>query len=203
METILRKKEESEFFTNKESLSERDLKIEIMGQNVDRSYEDRSVYVNISYEKNDITTWINGEKAIELGQMLIKHGTFALEANMINHQRIHMHSTLKRFLNDKIVKFIHLKMVDETPLNYGKGFHEFSITPQFHKGKEPKYQENFSFNDIIYFSQILEDEFQKSCKSYGDIIFHNYENKFIDKVLNNKRLRENKLERICQSDQNL
>jgi len=160
------------------------------------SFEDRTVYIHITYDKQDITTWINGEKAIELGQMLIEHGKFALEANMVNHQKIHMATTLKRFINDGIVKFIHLKMIDKNPVNYGSGFHEFLITPQFYDGKEPKYQEGFYYNDVLYFSNILEDEFERTCEFFGDIIFHNYENKFIDKELNTKRLRENKLKRI-------
>lgn len=196
METVFRKKEKTDVFENFESLSGRDIKMEILGQTSERSFEDRTVYIHITYDDQDITTWINGEKAIELGQMLIEHGKFALEANMVNHQKIHMATTLKRFINDGIVKFIHLKMVDENPVNYGKGFHEFSIIPQFYDGKEPKYQENFNYNDVLYFSNILEDEFEKTCEIFGDIIFHNYENKFIDKELNTKRLRENKLKRI-------
>ena len=199
METVFRKKEESEIFNSKESLSERDISIEILGQTTERTMEDRSVYVNIKYGSQNITTWINGEKAIELGQIFIRQGSFALEANMINHQKIHTYNTFKRFLNDGIVKYVHLKKVVDNPNNYGKGFHEFKITSQFHEFKEPKYYEDFNFNDILYISNILEDEFDKSLKVFGGkdkVIFHNYKNKFINEKLNNQKLRETKINRI-------
>lgn len=95
--------------------------IEILGQTPERSFEDRSVYVNIKSIKKplksitsssiesdfyEITTWLDGEKAIELGQMFIEQGKFALEANMINHQNIHMSNTFKRFLDDDILKWL-------------------------------------------------------------------------------------------------
>jgi len=201
METVVRKKEEKEIFKNKESLSERELEIEIMGQTTERSMEDRSVYVNIKYNKNDIVTWINGEKAIELGQMLIKHGTFALESNMINHQRIHSYNILKRFLNDKLVKYINLIMVDENPVNYGKGFCEFKIKPQFYKGKSPKYQEDFEFGDVMYFTTYDKKEFLTTLDKFGGsdkIIFHNYKHEFWDDKINSFRMRDKKLERILK-----
>ena len=92
------------------SLSEDKVKFTILGLGVERSYEDRSVYLNIKYlpkerkglhkEETEIITWLNGEDAINLGQILIKHGLYSLESNMINHQKIHHYSQLYKFLNE-------------------------------------------------------------------------------------------------------
>lgn len=203
METVFRKKEEMDKFTKQGSILFENsfLEINIQGLNVERSYEDRDVFIEIRNEKLDnYTTWMKGEDAIELGQMLIKHGTFALQSNMINHQKIHSYNTLKKYMDDNIVKYINLTMVDDKPVNYGTGFCEFEIKPDFYEGKEPIYQKNFKFNDVIYFGTYFKDDFIKSLKDFGGnekVIFHNYENKFIDEVENNKRKREKKLKRIA------
>lgn len=199
MDTVFRKKENKEIFTSpKSSISDSDqeLKIEILGQTGERSFEDRSVYLNI---EGPTSVWLNGEKAIELGQMLINQGTFALQSNMVNHQRIHMSNKFQKFLSDNIVKYVHLKMVDDHPVNYGTGFCEFEIKPEFYKGKTPKYQKDFKYNDVLYLNEYQEKDFLNSLKNYGGsdkIIFHNYENEFWDNNLNITRMRENKLERI-------
>jgi hypothetical protein len=99
----------------------------------------------------------------------------------------------------KKIQYVHIIMVNNNPVNYGKGYAEFIIKPQFFVDKIPQYYSDFKFNMIIYFSNIIKEEFQKTLKYFGnDIIFHNYENDFINKQLNNKKIRECKLKRILE-----
>jgi len=135
----------------------------IQGQTGERSYEDREVYLNI----NDITMWLRGENAIQLGQKLIDHGTFALTSNRINHQHIHQMNQYKRYLSEGIVEGVELVVVDENPVNYGAGFRTYRITPSWIEGKEPEYNEDFSFETVIYWSP-FEDEYHDQLDYYTE-----------------------------------
>jgi hypothetical protein len=65
METVLREKETMDIFKND------DIKIEIIGQNVERSFEDRDVYINFKMNSFSQNIWIRGEESIKIGQILI------------------------------------------------------------------------------------------------------------------------------------
>ena len=134
MDTVLKEKEVSEFLDY--STMNGDLHFEVQGQNVDRSYEDRSVYFKFSE-----SGWLNGEDAIALGQLLIKHGTFALKANMINHQAFHLRERLRDFIGEGRIKELIFNLVNDQPMNYGPGFKLFEIRPIWIDGKVPEYEE--------------------------------------------------------------
>lgn len=171
VQTIFEKDNKEDSFKYKNSLFDTTLDIKICGLKVERSYEDRSVYFNLKFNSNksdekdlEFTTWINGEKAIELGQLLISHGIYSLESNMINHQKIHHYNQLKQFLNDEIVDKTILKMIKDLD----NGNYLFNIKPIWKKNKKPKYQEDFNFDDIIYISP-FEKEFKEQMESFGGI----------------------------------
>jgi len=149
MKTVMYRRETPDFFTFPNStLSEynENISFEILGQTPDRSYEDRDVYINIKsqpdFENNknssipdaEICMWINGEDAISLGMSLIKQGQFALEANMIQHQLIYMDTQLDKFIKEDRIKIIIVEMINDKPVNYGKGFKEYNIKLVFKDG---------------------------------------------------------------------
>lgn len=199
METVFKKKEQEEVFSFPCSpLSDGDdgrITFTVVGQTPERSLEDRSVYLNIKSEKNlerEISMWLQGEDAISFGLSLIKQGQFALEANMINHQKNHMENLLFRYIEENRVKLIVYNKIDEHPVNYGEGFHLYKVTPIFYKGKAPKYNEDFCYEDVYYFSP-LKDEFSDQIKYYTkgvDYILVEYIN---DKKVNEfiKEVKEN------------
>lgn len=184
VQTVFNKSIKEEKFVYKNSLFNTKLEINIMGQGVERSYEDRSVYFDLKFTDDEdldgnkkdkikskeceFTTWINGEKAIELGQMLISHGLYSLESNMVNHQKIHHYNSLKSFLDEDRIEKIILTKKDENIKNYGNSFTLFNIKPVWKKNKAPKYQEDFEFEDIICFSS-FEKEFKDQLKNFGGI----------------------------------
>lgn len=180
VQTIMNEEMPEEEFIYNDSLFNTKLSIKMKGNGVERSYEDRSVYLNLNFsdenkdsklkhkEVVDLTTWINGEDAIRLGQMLIKHGVYSLESNMVNHQKIHHYNQLDRFLReDRIEKVVITKTSPEAE-GYGSGFMIFDIKPVWKEGKAPEYQEDFEFNDVIYFSP-FEEEFKKQLEEFGGI----------------------------------
>ena len=186
VKTVFKDKIKEETFSSTASLSEDTLKINILGLGIERSYEDRSVYLNIKFLPNkkgelskqsaDITTWLNGEEAIKLGQILIKHGLYSLEANMINHQKIHHYSQIYKFLTDDRIDKIELTKINKDVEEY-TGIHLFKIKPIWKKGKEPKYQEEFEFEDLIHISP-FDKEFKQQLKEFGGIrkvIFKNFD----------------------------
>jgi len=181
VKTIMNEDIAEEEFVSQNSLFDTTLSVKMKGCGVDRSYEDRSVYFNLIFtdqteskgnyvqkEKVDLTTWINGEDAVKLGQMLIKHGLYSLESNMVNHQRIHHYTQLETFLReDRIEKVVITKTSDDVE-GYGSGFMVFDIKPVWKESKAPKYQEDFEFNDVLYFSP-FEKEFKVQLKEFGGI----------------------------------
>lgn len=134
------------------------IRFEIQGQSGERSYEDRSVYFNMMRgEEHLLTTWINGENAIELGMMLINAGKFALEANMINHQAIHQNNAYQRYLEEGRIEEVFFFMVDENPANYGSGFRTYLIKPRWVEGKAPQFDKDFQFEKVIYWSPFAQE----------------------------------------------
>lgn len=148
----------------------------IQGLTNERSYEDRDVYFHmkcpessdevLSYtEKIDHQIWLRGEDAIEFGMKLIEHGKFALECNMFNHQAIHMNKELQRFLDEDIVEEVEFQMIDESPANYGEGYRTYCIRPYWKEGMAPEYQEDFTFEVVIYWSP-FEETYQEQLDYY-------------------------------------
>jgi len=178
VQTVMNKSIDEEVFKYHNTLFDTSLKINIKGLPVERSYEDRSVYLNLTYndkEKIEFTTWLNGEDAIKLGQILIKHGLYSLESNMINHQKIHHYNQLKSFFNEDRIDKIILTNINNVTTEY-TGRYTFNIKPIWKKDKAPKYNEDFNFDDNIYFSP-FEKEFKAQLKEFGginNIEFTNY-----------------------------
>jgi len=207
VKTVFDESIEEENIKINNELFESELDFNVIGLGVERSYEDRSVYVDINFKEKtnkntNIHTWINGEDAIKLGQLLIKHGLYSLESNMINHQKIHHYSQLYKYLQDKSIDKIEMTNISEDGKEY-TGAKRFKIKPIWKKGKEPKYNKDFNFDDIIYISP-FKKEFINSLKEYGGlkkIIFinFNYEdevNKFNEWGKQFESIKNNTLEEI-------
>jgi hypothetical protein len=171
VQTVIKEKYEAETLEFENTLNEEKYIFEVYGQTVDRSYEDRDVYFRFSEHG-----WLRGEDAIKLGQALIKHGTNALIANMINHQAIHEQSCFKRLLAEGRVQKVTMKVVDEHPANYGSGFRTYLVKPEWVSDKAPQYQEDFQFEVVIYWSP-FEDEYKKQIQQWGGdlVVFEGYD----------------------------
>ena len=157
MDTIQKQEEHSSYIDipyPSNLFDESRLTFEIKGLSPERSYEDRDVYLNIKSdaENVNVTTWIRGENAIDLGMKLIEHGKFALESNMINHQLIHSKNQFKKYLDEGIVEEVEFTVIDQNPPNYGEGFRLYRIKPYWVEGMAPEYNENFEFECVIYWS---------------------------------------------------
>jgi len=178
MRTVIDKKETSEYLVYpNSSLSENQcIQFEIKGLLPERSYEDRSVYINItsvSLDDSDlslsssenIVMWLNGEDCIELGIKLIEQGKFALEGNMINHQSIHRFNCLKLYIEEERVEELVFEVIDNEPVGYGQGYKTFRITPTWNEGMAPQYDEDFYLDKVIYWS-CLEIEYADQIDYY-------------------------------------
>ena len=157
METYINKEYKSEIYTTGDHLNDAGMTFEVYGQTTERSCEDRSVYFDFKFKDNEsdkrqITGWLNGEEAIELGQLLIKHGTNAMVANMVNHQRIHLSTRIQKYISEGRVTKLIFTAIDKSPKNYGQGFILFEIIPVWKKKKAPKYYEDFKTQEVIYWS---------------------------------------------------
>lgn len=188
MQTVQKREEHSDILAYKfSSLDEDDapkIQFEIRGQTGERSYEDRSVYLEVKatqpipeevpepaisiagmsveveaqptsicrHAEPNFNMWLNGEDAIDLGMKLIEHGKFALESNMINHQAIHTFRNFQRYLEENRVEEVQFVVVNEEPPNYGRGFRTYQITPVWKDGMAPEYNEDFTFEKVIYWS---------------------------------------------------
>lgn len=175
VQTVVHEVYEPETLTFRNSLFENDYVFDIYGQTGGMSYEDRNVYFDFTEGQHG---WLDGEQAIALGQALIKHGTRALMANMINHQAIHRINQLKTYIREHRVSKLIVEMVDEHPANYGAGFHTFLIKPVWRRflgrSKAPEYNKDFCMEKVIYWSPI-EEEFKDQLKRWGcPIEFVNY-----------------------------
>ena len=177
-ETIMREEINEEFVKVAYPYSMEDentIEFGVLGQTPERTYEDRNVMFTIKTDIVDTTgvhrksidaqMWLNAEDAITLGNRLIAHGNYAMKANMYQHQLIHQKNSLERYVAEGVVDGIIFTLVDRDPLNYGGGFYEFNIKPLFKSGSIPKYDSDFNFNEVIYFS-MFSDDFDKQIDQY-------------------------------------
>ena len=109
--------------------------------------------------------WLNGEDAISLGLHLIEQGKFALESNMINHQAIHTFSCYRRYLAEDRIEEVNFEVIDNDPPNYGSGFRLYKITPTWKAEMAPEYNDDFTFEKIIYWSP-FEQEYADQLDMY-------------------------------------
>ena len=118
----------SNFTVPRNSLIDKGEKItfEIKGLVPERSYEDRSVYMCIS---KGGSMWLHGEDAIRLGTMLINHGRYALEANMINHQAIHIRNCFRKHVSRREVFGFNVRILPLHPVDHGSGFVSVRLSP--------------------------------------------------------------------------
>lgn len=170
MDTVVREQYKSEVFESQPGLSGDYMAFEIEGQTVERSFEDRSVYVHMRHlgdlkDTEDIF-WFRAEDAIELGEMLCRHGRKALVANMVNHQLLLCDYMLEQYVREGRIKSLLFTVLDRKPANHGKGFILFKIIPQWVKGKSPKYARDFTYEKVIYWSPTPED-FKVQKERYG------------------------------------
>lgn len=200
IETVFNRKNEEEKLTTPYpyKMEEKDtLAITVEGQTPDRCIDDRSVFISMktdidsdkSCSSSEINArfWLDGEQAIELGEMLIRHGRFALEANRVYMQNIIMEQQLLGFIKSHKVKTLTFERIDTILCNYGKGFELFKITPIWKTPQcAPKYQEDFCYETVIYFSNFIEEYNEQLNKYQLDgkckIEFVNYDH--------NKRIKE-------------
>lgn len=196
MQTVYEKEEKSDVLIFPfSSLDDRSmLSFEIRGQHPERSYEDRSVYVSVTSSNtepeismdgmevtpalhmrpDDFSFWLNGEDAIELGMKFIEHGKFALEANMIQHQSIHVGRQFQTYLQEDRIEEVIFKMVDDAPVGYGEGYKLFHITPTWNEGMAPEYNEDFVYKKVIYWSP-FEEEYQDQLDFYTNGCSYSFE----------------------------
>ena len=181
METIQKKTESSDTLSYPyTSLSPEhgNMNFEIMGQTNERSFEDREVYFRITSDPRvvseggltygedvDVSMWLRAENAIEFGLKLIEHGKFAMESNMINHQAIHVFGQFLEFLDEDRIEEVEFTMIDDSPANHGDGFKTFNIKPYWKEGQAPLYQEDFTFERVIYWS-MFEDDYADQLDYY-------------------------------------
>lgn len=171
LQTVIKEQYKSEILTFDNSLFGDKYQFTVYGQTGGRSYEDREVYFEFTPRG-----WLRGEDAIALGQALVKHGTKALISNMVNHQAIHQHNCFKRWLAEERIANVNMSVVDDHPHNYGSGFRLYLINLEWVEGKAPKYQEDFQFEKVIYWSP-FDAEYQKQLQSWGGAIveIHGYD----------------------------
>lgn len=166
VKTVFDKKKQEKTFYTKDNLLEDEIRISAFPSGVERSYEDRSVHVTVDKNGNSMDFFLNGEEAIELGQLFISQGAMALEDNMINHQKIHHYSQLDKFLREDRIEKVILTFKKKDTKNFGDGFYLFNIKPVWKEGKAPEYQEDFNFDDVIHFSP-FEEEYKEHLKRFG------------------------------------
>ena len=135
-------------YTRNPQVSDNTIDIEILGQQPERSYEDRDVFVLFGDEQ----IWLRGGDAIELGQALIEQGSYSLIANMLNHQLIHKEETLVEYIAGGYVKGLEIIILDRDPVNYGAGYMSVNIKPIWII--PPKYNEDFNFDKVVYNGKI-------------------------------------------------
>lgn len=160
VQTVSKVEIEADVLNIYNSLFETTTKVEVLGLKPKRSYEDRDVYLCITKEQDTITDWLRGEDAIKLGQALIKHGLYALNENMIQHQQIHHWNEYEKFVQDGIVKSCDIKNVRDD----SKASEYFILTPVWVDGYEPQFREDFSFEFDMSFSPFRK-EFLKQVEN--------------------------------------
>lgn len=170
-QTVINEKVLGTKLTFRNTLFETDTIVTVQALTPDGSYEDRNVYVEFNGEK----VWLKAEQAIELGKELIDHGQKSFLFNMVQHQLIHHHSELERFIRDGRIEKTIMTVLDENPVNYGTGFRLYNVKPVWKEGKAPQYNEDFQYQVVEYFSP-FEDEFNSQLWGYGgNVEFKGYD----------------------------
>jgi hypothetical protein len=147
-QTVVKEQYVPEEVTFDRTWNDQPLKFTIHGMTPDRTYEDRDVY----FESNCTGMSMRAEDAITLGTKLIEHGRRAMLANMYQHQHIHHVNQLKRFIREERVEKLIFTVTDEHPANHGSGWRLHTVTPVWVEGKAPRYNEDFEFETIVYWS---------------------------------------------------
>lgn len=166
-QTIVKEEYKADEIVLNSGLSEDRVLFTVYGQTPERSYEDRDVYFSAEYMdwESNFISHLKAEDAIKLGQLLVEHGTKALLANMYQHQRIHHSTLLTRYINEGRVDKIIMTVIDENPANHGEGYRTYLIKPIWKDGKVPEFQEDFEFEQIIYWSP-FEDEYTEQLSEW-------------------------------------
>ena len=164
-------------FKSKESLLDNILNVITIGQNVERSYEDREVFTEIWLEHtkenpsvthggvdNKITTWLRGEDAIKLGQQFINSGNEALENNRNNAYEIIQLLGAKEDINrGKYSRLIITKKLNIRPPNHGEGFYYYDLLYVSNNDMSSRLIE-----DVVIYWSPFEDEFNEQLKHYSN-----------------------------------
>jgi len=173
---VLQNGEIKKLFRSKESILDNVLVIETIGQNPERSYEDRDVYIKISLENtkqnsqvthggvgNDIQTWLTGEDAIRLGKQFIDSGSQALEKNREQaYEIIELLAAKNGVYKGDYIKLVITKNSNITPQNYGEGFCYYDL---LYVGRNDLMSRHIK-NVVIYWSPFKE-EFDKQLHGYS------------------------------------
>jgi len=174
---VLQKGEITSVFRSKENLLDNVLVIETIGQNPERSYEDRNVYIKIYMENiksnsqlnhggvdNEIQTWLRGEDAIQLGTQLIKSGDQALEKNRKQaYETIELLAAKEGVNRCDYIKLIITKTQSQPPSNYGEGFCYYDL---LYVGRNDLMSRHIK-NVVISWSPFKE-EFDKQLLRYSN-----------------------------------
>lgn len=155
--------EKTRTFQSSENLLSDKLQVKAIGQNVERSYEDRDVYINITLSMNEIQTWIKGEESIELGKMLIEAGNDSLRYNRNQaYEIIQLLAAKEGIAKGEYSRLVITKKSDETPVNYGPGFHYYDLlyvsTTDMSSRLIP---------DVVIYWSPFEDEYDKQIEMYS------------------------------------
>lgn len=119
--------------------------------------------------------WLRGEDAIQLGELLVRHGRKALVANMIQHQAIWARRKLLDWAKEGRINALFMTLIDRNPPNYGKGYHVFHVTPLWNEKMAPEYEEDFDMDIVKYWSPFDEEYRQELQQWIVPIIFVNYD----------------------------
>jgi len=147
------------------------LSIKAIAQNPERSYEDREVYTEFNFSKkpldgkiinNQYSTWLTGEKSIELGTMLIEAGNDALTRSRLkNYETIELLAAANSAQRGLYKEVIITRQNDETPNDYGPGFYYYTF---YYKADDDLYSRKIK--DVVYYFSPFKDEFNKQIKNF-------------------------------------
>lgn len=162
------------------------LKIDILAQTPERSYEDRNVYLEIEVgqpdeeslpdKKNSVkhktaqaSTWINGEAAVELGLLLIEAGNKALGFNRLHaYEIIELLAAKSEISKGKFSKISIIRNSTEEPANYGPGFYYFDFI--YHPAKGVASYEGRHIKDVVVYWSPTKKDYKKQLNVYaGDL----------------------------------
>lgn len=155
------------------------LKINILAQTPERSYEDRDVFLEIevgpqneplpgdkiSGKGTQASTWINGESAIELGTLLIEAGNKSLGFNRLHaYEVIELLAAKSEISKGKFSKVSIIRKGTERPSNYGPGFYYFDFI--YHPAKGVAKYEGRHIKDVVVYWSPTKKDYNKQLKVY-------------------------------------